>query len=943
MNCKNKNKYIHLNNKGFAITSIIYSMLFLFIILMTIILLTLARRKVLIDKSKEYTKSLLNDYNETYNYDYTGDVQEFVAPRDGYYKIELWGAQGGNISGTGYDMNGNNRGNLTYTGGKGAYTTGDVYLTKSQVVYIYVGSKGSDNISLTSTENQDVGGYNGGGSLSSGQGIYGSTGGGSTDIRIVSGTWNDFNSLKSRIMVAAGGGGANFRNQGYGEGNGGAGGTLIGINGEEALTEGSYFRSDYSHGYELGTGGTQNSGGYRIVYYLDGTVEIPQDCNDCLGKFGMAGQEINQTGGGSGYYGGANNSHGGAGGGSSFISGYDGCDAISKNSTESNIIHTGQSIHYSGIYFENPEMIAGNSNVPTYDGNDTMVGNSGNGHAKITYVGQYLNNYKSNHYGYTGDVQRFVAPRDGYYRIELWGAQGGNISGTGYDMNGNNRGNLTYTGGKGAYTTGDVYLTKSQVVYIYVGSKGSDNISLTSTENQDVGGYNGGGSLSSGQGIYGSTGGGSTDIRIVSGTWNDFNSLKSRIMVAAGGGGANFRNQGYGEGNGGAGGTLIGMNGEEALTDGSYFRSDFSHGYELGTGGTQTGGGYKVIYYLNGTVENVQDCNDCLGKFGMANQEINQTGGGSGYYGGGNNSHGGAGGGSSFISGYNGCDAISENSTESNIVHTGQSIHYSGIKFENSNMIAGNSNVPTYDGTGTMTGNDGDGHAKITYIGNDSKQPEVNLSINSFSELYLPTITDNNIGISGIHITYKLDLPSSGYSFDWSQTNPAATVSFCNSNNTCEKLLPVCDDKSCIARHGSYTTTEPGYLSLSLNGTSFSLNNIVYQGKKVKINFNNPIENSPVFYVRSGCTYSQGTFVCSNTHNSGDTASGDVYAFASNQGAWTQQFSVDGGEWKTDGNASNGYYAKISGIGSHTIKVRTKYSTANIYSEESEEFVIVIN
>lgn len=561
------------------------------------------------------------------------------------------------------------------------------------------------------------------------------------------------------------------------------------------------------------------------------------------------------------------------------------------------------------------------------------------------YTKVLLNDYIETYdYSYTGDVQEFVAPRDGYYKIELWGAQGGSISGTGYDMNGNNRGNLTYTGGKGAYTIGDVYLSKSQIIYIYVGGKGSQNISLTKTENQDVGGYNGGGSLLSGQGVYGSTGGGATDVRITSGIWNDFNSLKSRIMVAAGGGGANFRNQGYGEGNGGAGGTLIGIDGQESLTENSYFRSDYSHGYELGTGGTQTSGGYKTIYYLNGTIENVQSCTDCLGNFGQAIQGKNQTGGGSGYYGGGSNSHGGAGGGSSFISGYDGCDAIAENSTETNIVHTGQSIHYSGIKFENSNMISGNSSVPTYDGEGTMVGNTGDGHAKITYIGNESIQPQVNFSISGFNELYLPTITDNNIGISGINITYKLDLPSSGYSFDWSQTNPAATVSFCNSNNTCEKLSPVCDDKSCIAKHGSYTTTEPGYLSLSLSGVSFSLNNIVYQGKKVKINFNNPIENSPVFYVRSGCTYSQGTFVCSNKHKSGDTASGDVYVF-SPTGPFTKQFSVDGGEWKTDGGSASGYYAKISGIGSHTIKVRTKYTSGSnvIYSKESEEFVITID
>ena len=924
MNCKNKNKYIHLNNKGFAITSIIYSMLFLFIILMTIILLTLARRKVLIDKSKEYTKSLLNDYNETYNYDYTGDVQEFVAPRDGYYKIELWGASGSDSS-------------TDNSGGLGAYTSGYINLSAGETLYVYVGQN--------SGKMESSAAYNGGGAGVSGfdgnTTQYGYAGGGATDVRLVNGNWDNFESLKSRIMVAAGGGASGLvtvANEDY-IAKGGAAGGLIGYTGSDASEE---------HGTQYcASGGSQTEAGYIYNYNNSGT--FGKGATNTYYSFG--------NGGGGGYYGGgaSTRGHGGAGGGSSYISGHEGCNSISQNSTSDAISHTNSSVHYSKYEFEDTKMIDGNGynwtvskqeyeGMPTYDGNNTMVGNSGNGHAKITYVGQYLNNYKSNHYGYTGDVQRFVAPRDGYYRIELWGAQGGNISGTGYDMNGNNRGDLTYIGGKGAYTTGDVYLSESQVVYIYVGGKGSDNISLTRTENQDVGGYNGGGSLSSGQGVYGSTGGGATDIRIVSGTWNDFNSLKSRIMVAAGGGGANFRNQGYGEGNGGAGGTLIGINGEEALTEGSYFRSDYSHGYELGTGGTQNSGGYRIVYYLDGTVESVQNCTNCLGKFGMAGQVINQTGGGSGYYGGGNNAHGGAGGGSSFISGYDGCDAISENSTESNIVHTGQSIHYSGIKFENSNMIAGNSNVPTYDGTGTMTGNDGDGHAKITYIGNDSKQPEVNLSIYGFNELYLPTITDNNISISGIKINYKLDLPNSGYTFDWKQSNPDATVSFCNSNKSCEKLLPVCDDKYCVVRHGSYTTTESGYLLINLSGVSFSINNIVYRGQKVKINFNDSVLNAPNFDVKSGCIYNQGAFSCSNTHNSGDTASGDVYVFSST-GPFTKQFSIDGGEWKTDGGSSSGYYAKISEIGSHTIKVRTKYSNggSGIYSKESEEFIIIIN
>ena len=44
---------------------------------------------------------------------------------------------------------------------------------------------------------------------------------------------------------------------------------------------------------------------------------------------------------------------GGGADGSSFISGHNGCDAIKEESTENNIIHTGQSVHYSELYFTN--------------------------------------------------------------------------------------------------------------------------------------------------------------------------------------------------------------------------------------------------------------------------------------------------------------------------------------------------------------------------------------------------------------------------------------------------------------------------------------------------------------------------------------------------------------------------------------------------------------
>ena len=50
----------------------------------------------------------------------------------------------------------------------------------------------------------------------------------------------------------------------------------------------------------------------------------------------------------------------------------------------------------------------------------------------------------------------------GHYRLEVWGASGGNYSTSIY-------------GGKGGYSTGEIALNSSTTVYIYVGGKGLNN------------------------------------------------------------------------------------------------------------------------------------------------------------------------------------------------------------------------------------------------------------------------------------------------------------------------------------------------------------------------------------------------------------------------------------------------------------------------------------
>ena len=313
------------------------------------------------------------------NYTYKDSPYEFVVPKTGTYKIELWGAEGGtyeNFQKSGSDV-------TTVYGGKGAYVKGNIVLEKGQRLYIYVGEIG--------TQLKSELGFNGGGSGGETIGHSGS-GGGATDARLVSGSWDNFDSLKSRIIIAAGGGAP--YGYGYG-GTGGAAGGLTGYKGNVGTKTGDL---DDPEG---GTGATQTSGGSGGAG-TDSSGHGPGN----PGTFGIGGSNTFTfgSGGGGGYYGGgsggANHQRGGAaGGGSSFISGYSGCDAIAESSTSDNIIHTGQPNHYDSTkVFTNSVMIDGNgcdwstgvaancgTNQPQPDG--TMAtGHSGNGYARITLI-----------------------------------------------------------------------------------------------------------------------------------------------------------------------------------------------------------------------------------------------------------------------------------------------------------------------------------------------------------------------------------------------------------------------------------------------------------------------------------------------------------------------------------------------------------------------------
>ena len=283
-----------------------------------------------------------------FDFDYTGAEQFFTAPITGNYKVELWGASGGS-----YDEE--------YHGGYGGYTSGIINLAENQTLYIYVGAS---NICKEGTTGYTDIAFNGGGRSGdySWEERYFCGGGGATDVRLYNGIWNNFNSLKSRIMVAGGGGGA-----------------------------------DWYTSYYSAVGGSAGGLESYIGYKNQAAEVVLNSSSQKSGHLFGIGKDSATNGGGGGYYGGnAANWTGGAGG-SSFISGHNGCDAIKKESTEDNIIHTGQSIHYSGLYFTNTVMIDGNGynwtsekgdciGMPSHDESTKMVGNLGNGYAKITLL-----------------------------------------------------------------------------------------------------------------------------------------------------------------------------------------------------------------------------------------------------------------------------------------------------------------------------------------------------------------------------------------------------------------------------------------------------------------------------------------------------------------------------------------------------------------------------
>ena len=181
--------------------------------------------------------------NYTTNFEYTGECTTYIAKSDGYYNLEVWGAQGGNY-------------NTTYVGGLGGYSKGIVHLTKGTTLYVCVGGQPQ---TVTTTKTAVPGGFNGGGNGFnrdySSTYTYGQAGGGATDIRIGQ------NSLYARVIVAGGGSGSNNRTSGY------AGGGTSGVTGQSGYAG---TQTSAGSGGSFGQGGSASTSGNNYKYGASG-------------------------------------------------------------------------------------------------------------------------------------------------------------------------------------------------------------------------------------------------------------------------------------------------------------------------------------------------------------------------------------------------------------------------------------------------------------------------------------------------------------------------------------------------------------------------------------------------------------------------------------------------------------------------------------------------
>ena len=250
------------------------------------------------------------DSDLTEEFAYTGHEEVYTVKKTGKYKLEVWGAQGGDVS------------TNPYIGGYGAYSVGTINLKKGDKLSIVVGGQGESNCNSKSCS----GGYNGGGSSGwyTGGSVYSSGGGGATHIALKTGnsyttlaSYNDENTASDYILiVAGGGGGATYHNNNSSFGFSHSGGSGGGATGYGLCGAGHQADSGSASG--CGGSQTETGGVSSTTYGTLGGFGYGAG-NTCSNNGGGEGRKCYASGAGGGWYGGSTGNHGIAGGGSGYI------------------------------------------------------------------------------------------------------------------------------------------------------------------------------------------------------------------------------------------------------------------------------------------------------------------------------------------------------------------------------------------------------------------------------------------------------------------------------------------------------------------------------------------------------------------------------------------------------------------------------------------------
>lgn len=232
-----------------------------------------------VDKNQVETKNITSDADYYYlarHFQMIENYEEFIAPVDGEYLLQCWGASGTNL-------------NFSNVYGKGGYADGKYLMTTLQTLYVCVGGRGNkyNNYRLIDR-------------------TCGGPGGGATSITtslIENCELRHYVDSKDEVLLVAGGGGG-----GEWQGPPGAGGGEKGKDGVQSSSP-SY-----------GTGGTQEGPGTYVGgwqpqnWYPAGFGYGGYGCGSYSGKWDAGAQ------GGGGWYGGGGSTVAGpAGGGSGYV------------------------------------------------------------------------------------------------------------------------------------------------------------------------------------------------------------------------------------------------------------------------------------------------------------------------------------------------------------------------------------------------------------------------------------------------------------------------------------------------------------------------------------------------------------------------------------------------------------------------------------------------